>query len=457
MKSPTPLMEPTMVGTLDGTQTYLDDFKTLSARWKGEPAWLRALRESAFDSFERLGFPTADHEDWRFTNVAPIVQGGFRAVRAPIGSLVRTELQTLSLPVAECYELVFVDGHFAPDLSRPGATSPGIDILPLEEAIRRDPDGTRAHLGRFADPSQECFTALNAAFLTCGAVVHIPKGRLVEGLIHLVFVSTRGSAGTACHPRNLIVAGESCQATVLESYLGLGEAAYFTNAVTEIVAGENSVLEHYMVVRDTAKAVNVSTLRVQQARSSNFASHSVLLGGSLIRNNVHPVLDGEGCQSLLNGLYLVNGRQHMDNFMRVEHAKPHGDSRQFYKGIIDDEGHAVFSGRIIVHKDAQKTDAKQTNMNLLLSDKGQIDTKPQLEIYADDVKCTHGATIGQIDPDAVFYLRSRGLGTRAARGILIYAFANESLGRMRADGVRRSLESLLSARLPHVQPPEGES
>ncbi len=246
------------------------------------------------------------------------------------------------------------------------------------------------------------------------------------------------------HPRNLIVAEEDSQATIVEDYVSLDGGAAFSNTVTELVAGEHTVLSHYMIERENAQAFNISTLRIQQGRSANVASHSVLLGGALVRNNVHPVLAGEGGECLINGLFIGNGRQHLDNYMLVEHASPHCGSRQFYNGILDGHAHGVFHGRIIVHKDAQKTDAKQTNRNLLLSDDAQIDTKPQLEIYADDVKCTHGATIGQIEEDALFYLRSRGIDEVSARKLLLFAFASECLDRMKPGPVRRHVEELIN-------------
>src|SRR5437764_11861888 len=252
------------------------------------------------------------------------------------------------------------------------------------------------------------------------------------------------------HPRNLIVIENEAQATIVEDYVSIGETAAFSNTATELIAGDNAVISHYMVEREHRQAFNVSTLRIQQGRSANVASHSVLLGGGLVRNNVHPVLAGEGGECLINGLFIGNGQQHLDNYMLVEHASPHCDSRQFYNGILDDRAHGVFHGRVIVHKDAQKTDAKQTNRNLLLSDDARIDTKPQLEIYADDVKCTHGATIGQIEEDALFYLRSRGIDETSARKLLLSAFASECLERMKQDGVRKYIEELLNQHLTDV-------
>jgi Fe-S cluster assembly protein SufD len=258
------------------------------------------------------------------------------------------------------------------------------------------------------------------------------------------------------HPRNLIVADENSQVTVVEDYVSLGEGTTFSNAATELVAGDNAKVAHYMIVREGDQAYNFSTLRIQQGRSANVATHSLLLSGALVRNNVHPVLAGEGSECLINGLFMANGRQHMDNYMLVEHASPHCDSRQFYNGILNGQSHGVFHGRIIVHKDAQKTDAKQTNRNLLLSDDAQIDTKPQLEIYADDVKCTHGATIGRFDDNALFYLRSRGLAEAAARHVLLLAFANECLDRMNSPQVRDQLEKLVVAGLPEAARFAGE-
>jgi Fe-S cluster assembly protein SufD len=260
------------------------------------------------------------------------------------------------------------------------------------------------------------------------------------------------------HPRNLIVAGENSQVTIVEDYVSLGEAegATFSNTATELIAGDNAHVSHYMIVREGEGAYNFSTLRIQQGRSANVSTHSLLLGGALIRNNVHPVLAGEGSECLINGLFMARGRQHMDNYMLVEHASAHCDSRQFYNGILSDQSHGVFHGRIIVHKDAQKTDAKQTNRNLLLSDDAQIDTKPQLEIYADDVKCTHGATIGQVDENALFYLRSRGLDEVSARHVLLLAFANECLDRMNSQQVRDHLECLVVAGLPEAAQIAGE-
>jgi len=273
------------------------------------------------------------------------------------------------------------------------------------------------------------------------------KNTVLEEPIHLLFVSTAHEAPTMSHPRNLIVVEEGSQATIIEEYVSLGGAPALCNRATELIAGDNAVVSHYMIEREDVEAFNVSTLRMEQGRSSSIASHSVLIGGALVRNNVHPVLAGEGGECLINGLFIGNGSQHLDNYMLVEHAQPHCGSRQFYNGILDGSAHGVFHGRIVVHKDAQKTDAKQTNRNLLLSAQAQIDTKPQLEIYADDVKCTHGATIGQIEENPLFYLRSRGIDEASARRLLLLAFASECLDRMKEGPARNHVETLIHAHL----------
>jgi len=351
--------------------------------------------------------------------------------------------------------LVFVNGRFTAELSDLGSLPEGVRAGSLAQAIAKDGAALEAHLGRYLNIDRDAFCALNTAFLEDGAYVYLPRRTVLEAPICVLFISLPCEGPEMTDPRNLIVAEDGTEASVVEDYVSLGSGVSFSNAVTELVAGENAVISHYLIEREDRQAFNVSTLRTQQARSSNVSSHSVLLGGGLVRNNVHPVLGGEGGECLINGLFIGNGSKHMDNYMLVEHASPHCSSRQFYNGILDGRSHGVFHGRIIVHKDAQKTDAKQTNRNLLLSDDAQIDTKPQLEIYADDVKCTHGATIGQVEENALFYMRSRGIDETSARGILLLAFANECLDRMKCQPVREYLQDLIQAWLPGTVTPAG--
>jgi len=438
-------------------ESFLESFEGLEAdRSKSGGAWLQPVRRAAIARLADVGFPTTHDEDWRFTSLAPIVTTAFRPAEEAGVRVTAGSLEPFLFPGLACHRMVFVNGRFAPAVSSLSGLPQGVRIQSLAEALTNDRPLIEPHLARYEDFHQDAFSALNTAFLADGAFVSIPRGLVMAQPIHLVYVSVPGGAPGATQPRSLILAGEASQATVVEDYVTLGEGTSLSNAVTELVVGDGSVVSHYHIQRESRHTFHVATLRSQQGRSSTVASHTVLLGGSLTRRNIHPVLAGEGGECLLNGLFMANDRQHMDNYMKVEHASPHCDSRQFYKGVLDGRSHGVFHGRIIVHKDAQKTDAKQTNMNLLLSDDAQIDTKPQLEIYADDVKCTHGATIGQIDEDAIFYLRSRGIGEASARALLLYAFAGDMLQRMKIEPVRAHLERLVAQWLPQGNLLEGD-
>ncbi len=438
-----------MTAVMEATDRFWEQFARLEPRWGDRDwAWFQPVRRAAMARFAELGFPTTREEDWRFTSVTPIAETPFALPGRGGPEPVRRDLAPFGFPGLRGSQLVFVNGRYAPGLSSLLPLPPGVVATSLAGALAIRPDLVEAHLARYADFHREAFTALNTAFVEDGAFVSIRRGTVLEEPIHLLYVSTGGAAPLITHPRNLIVADEDSQATILEDYVSLGEGVSFSNGVTEVVVGQNGVLQHYRIERESLQAFNVSTLRIQQGRSSSVTSHSVLLGGALVRNTVHPAMVGEGGECLINGLFMATGRQHMDNYMRVEHAAPHCASRQFYHGVLDGASRGVFHGRIIVHKDAQKTDAKQTNRNLLLSEDAQIDTKPQLEIYADDVKCTHGATIGQINEEAVFYLRSRGIAREAARALLLFAFAGESLQRMKSEPIRRHLEGLVRRWLP---------
>jgi Fe-S cluster assembly protein SufD len=440
-----------VITTTQHLDHYLDSYSEFEKLAAGRNLpWLRKLRERAFARFCELGFPTTHDEDWRFTNVSPISEKRFRL---PPNGVQRVSPEILNQwRTTGGFQLVFVNGQFRPELSQTGALPTGVKVSSLAEEIEKNPGLVEAHLGRYLNIQRDAFCALNTAFAEDGAYVHIRKGTVLEKPIHLLFLCNAEEASVMSHPRNLVIAEEESEAAMVEDYVSLGPGVGFCNTVTELVAGDSAVISHYMIEREHADSFNISTLRIQQGRSANVASHSVLLGGALVRNNVHPVLAGEGGECLINGLFVGNGRQHHDNYMLVEHASPHCGSRQFYNGILDGNARGVFHGRIIVHKDAQKTDAKQTNRNLLLSDNAQIDTKPQLEIYADDVKCTHGATIGQIEENALFYLRSRGIDEGSARKLLLLAFAKQCLDRMKQEPVRAWVEGLINRHLFNAAP-----
>ncbi|HEV2205521.1 MAG TPA: Fe-S cluster assembly protein SufD [Candidatus Acidoferrales bacterium] len=440
-------------------ESYLEAFAEFRQGAAGHSLpWLRTLRENAFERFCQAGFPTTRDEDWRFTNISAIADTPFRFSTGPV-RLSPRDLDPWRMEAAAC-QFVFVNGRFSAELSSLASLPAGVRVSSLAEQIAKDPKEIENHLGAYLNTQRDAFCALNTAFTEDGAYIHVARGAVLPEPIHLLFVSVANGAPVMTHPRNLIVAEEESQVAVIEDYVSLGDggnSAALSNTATELVARDNAVVSHYLIEREDSRAFNISTLRIQQGRNANVSSHSLLLGGAIVRNNVHPVLAGEGGECLINGLFIGSGRQHLDNYMYVEHAKPHCGSRQFYNGILDDHAHGVFHGRIIVHKDAQKTDAKQTNRNLLLSDDAQIDTKPQLEIYADDVKCTHGATIGQIEEDALFYLRSRGIDETSARKLLLLAFASECLDRMKEEGARTFADKLINDCLFAVSKPHERS
>ncbi|TMA09640.1 MAG: Fe-S cluster assembly protein SufD [Deltaproteobacteria bacterium] len=423
-------------------------FKQKAARNGG--GWTYPLRKTAISRFAEVGFPTTRDEEWKYTSVAPIVKVRFRrADPRPNGVVPRALAQTGAGELAK-NRLVFVNGHYSERLSSVGSLPGGVKVESLAAALVNDPAAVEPYLARHASYQDHAFVALNTAFMEDGAFVHVPKGCVIDEPIHLLFVSTSNGEATVSYPRNLIVIDSDSQVKIVESYVEVGGRGYLTNGVTEVIAGENSVIDHCKLERENETAFHVATLQARLGRSSNFVSHSITLGGALIRNDVNVMLDGEGGDCTLNGLYLGTGERHIDNHTRIDHMKPHCVSRELYKGILDGKVKAVFNGKIVVGKDARKTDAKQTNRNLLLSEEATIDTKPQLEIFNNDVKCSHASTIGRLDENALFYLRSRGLGLETARALLTYAFASEVVNQIKIAPVRAGLDDLLTARLQKI-------
>jgi Fe-S cluster assembly protein SufD len=407
-------------------------------------AWTCQLREAAIARFAELGFPTTHLEEWKYTNVAPIVRTPFTPTGDDLdGPTVVRALARAVYQGSHGPRLVFVNGHYAPQFSGIHPLPQGMRLESLATALSGERARVEPYLAHYASYQEHAFAALNTAFMQDGAFLVIPKGALVEEPIHLVFVSTARGEATVAYPRNLILLEPGSQATIVESYVGLEDTVSLTNAVTEIVLGENAVLEHHKLQQESLHGFHVAVMQVSQGRSSQFTSHSIALGGALVRNELNAVLDGEGGECTLDGLYMAAGEQHVDNHTRIDHVTPHCTSRELYKGVLDGRARGVFSGKIYVHPAAQKTDAKQTNKNLLLSRDALIDTKPQLEIHNNDVKCGHGTTIGRLDEDALFYLRARGIGLEAARSLLTYAFASEIVGRIRLEPLAVALNEAL--------------
>jgi len=439
--------------SLKATEPHLQKFQRFENQVQ-QPPWVFPLRKAGIARFAEQGFPTSKDEDWRFTNVAPVVKLPFKPVFPPQpATLEPGRVAEFTFGRIPAVRLVFVNGLYAPELSSPPTQAGGVTVKSLAAALASESAFLEKILARQGSEAPDPFMALNTAFFQDGAFVHVPPGQVFETPIHLLFVSTVKETGATMHPRNLIVAEKGSQVTVIESYVSTGDAAYFNNGVTELVLEEGAVVEHCKFQDESPSAFHVASVQAHLGLRANLVSHSIAIGARLSRTSIHTHLAGEGVECLLNGLYLTHGEQLADHHMVVEHAQPHCNSHEYYNGILDGRSKGVFHGRILVRPAAQKTDAKQTNKNLLLSEEATIDTKPQLEIYADDVKCTHGATVGQLSDESIFYLRARGIGAETARRMLIHAFAGEIVERIRCRPVREELDRLVWERLeanPHI-------
>jgi Fe-S cluster assembly protein SufD len=416
-------------------EAYRLDFENAD-RDSTEPAWLRDMRRTAMGDFERLGFPTMKDEDWHFTSVAPIAEKMFGPARK--GVEVSAETIARFNYEQNWTTIVFVNGRLA---SRANTLPKGIAVTSLADEISNDSEVLKRHFGKLAAPESASFNALNAAMATDGAVIRITADSKIEKPLHLLFIADSSAENTALQTHNLIFAEHHSECTVIESYVSVGGESYFTNAVTEVYVADGARLGHYKLQSESRSAMHVGTIEVHQAKDSRYESFSFATGAKLSRTNVYTTLAGDAAEAILNGLYMVDGSQHVDHQTRIEHVAPNCPSHELYKGILDGNSHGVFNGKVYVHPEAQKTDGKQSNNNLLLSDQARIDTKPQLEIFADDVKCTHGATVGRLDETALFYMRSRGVGPAQARRLLTYAFAADVLEKIELEPLKQALEA----------------
>jgi Fe-S cluster assembly protein SufD len=436
----------------DGQLAHHAEF---AAKLAPEPAWLAGLRREAAAAFASAGFPNTRQEEWRYTNVAPIAKAGFGPAGAPAREVARADLEAHAFPVFACSVFVFVNGRFAPELSAAGELPGGVRVDGLRALREADPAALAGRLGALADVKRSAFAALNTAFLDDGAVVRVPRGADAETPIHLVFVSAPEARPSAVHPRVLVEAWEGSRVCLIQDHVCVGNAAGFSNPVTEIHAGPASHVDFVLLQREPDHRFHVSSLAVRQARDSRVATHTLALGGALVRNDAEVVLAGEGAECLLRGLYVGGGCQLVDNHTTVDHAVPRCRSREIYKGVLGGAARGVFRGRVIVRPGAQKTDASQQNRNLLIGRGAEADSKPQLEIYADDVKCSHGSSIGQLDAGALFYLRSRGLDESRACDLLTRAFAAEVLSALPVPALAEALDDLLAERLRYARLEEG--
>ncbi|GAA0630729.1 Fe-S cluster assembly protein SufD [Halomonas beimenensis] len=429
----------------EDVQRFLDRLAERSAARGPEPTWIAARRQAGAARFEALGFPHRRIEEWKYTDVRDIASGDF--VLADDADFSPATAAALTLPL-EAHRLTFVDGVYAPALSDLGDLPAGVQVLPLSQALEDNHEAVGGPLGRLTGVEFSPFAALNTAFMEEGAVVRLAPRTVVEKPIVLQFLSRSGEREVMSHPRILVEAGGRSEATLIEHHVGEGEAANFTNLVEEVILDRGAILTHYKLQEAPLRDRHVASIHVEQARDSRYTSFNLNLGGGLVRTDLISDLNGEGAEAAFHGLFYGQGRQHVDNHTLVNHNAPHTRSSENYKGILDDRAHGVFNGRVVVKRDSQKIESEQSNANLLLSDRAEVDTKPELEIYADDVKCAHGATTGQLDEEAVYALRTRGIDEQTARGLLTLAFAGEVMELVDLDAVAERVELAVAGKLP---------
>lgn len=437
-----------MVQAAKEKENYFSAYKLFAKTREGkDPAWLVNLRERAGESFEALDFPTTQVEEWKYTNVAPILKTPFRQVfDLDTHGLTAKSIAPLTFADSRRSQLVFVNGLFSRELSNLNGLPADVIVSNLTDIPAEQAKVVSDHLSVYADYRDNAFTALNTAVIGDGAFVHIPKGKAVEAPIHLLFISA-ASEPTVSHPRVLIVADEGAIATVIESYVSTGEEIYFTNAVTEVFAAPGAVIDHYRLQEESERAFHIGTTEVHQERGSNYTSYAISLGADIARHDLNVALTDEHIETTIDGLYVVTGKQHADSHTVIDHQKPHCNSHQLYKGILDDRGRGVFNGKVFVREGALLTDARQLNKNLLLSAEAHVDTKPELEIFADDVKCSHGATVGQLEDEELFYLAARGISKDRARALLTFGFAEDVISKIKLKSVREQLDKVVLDKL----------
>jgi len=430
--------------SVDIKDWYLSNFGEFEKRLNGgKQSPIHLKRKEALSNFSKLDFPTTSNEEWKYTSIAPLLKYNF------VPSYEKKEIskefiKSLLFDEMEHSLIVFINGRYSAESSLLLNLPEGVIVSCIADEIKKSNPILLKHFGKYADYDNHIFTALSTAYTDDGAFIYVPSGKIVEEPIHIIFITDSGNEKILTQPRNLFIAEKNSQVTIIEHYVGKEGEIYFTNAVTEIVAEENSVVDHIKLQEESKKAFHIARMEVDQERSSNFSSHLISTGADLTRNDFNAKFNDEGGECTLNGLYMIDGTQLFDAHTLMDHAKPHCNSHEHYKGILDDKSRGVFNGKIIVRQDAQKTNAFQENNSILLSDEALVNTKPQLEIFADDVKCSHGATIGQMDDDAKFYLKSRGIGEEASNSILLHAFASDVITSIKIESIRNYIEKIIS-------------
>ena len=432
---------------VDINDTGLEAFSALQAGLSSnEPAWAGERRSRGMERFLDIGIPTTRHEAWKYTNLSALAKSEFRLARDRDGEISPLDLKPATIQKDAAAEIVFVNGHYSERLSVVRGLPAGATVSPIFAA--ENADLVRENIGTIADGRTHPFVALNDALSNDGAIVHLAKNTTLDRPVHLLFLTVGEDEPVITSPRILVVAEANTQLTLVESWKSIGTGRVFNNVVVEVVTHENARVEHYKLVQESEEVRHIASTWQRQGRDSSYVNRLIVVGAGTARNEIHSTLDGEGAETVLDGLYLLDQNQHLDNQTIIDHAKPRTTSIEHYKGILDDASRGIFEGRIIVRPDAQKTNAKQTNNNLILSREATAHSTPQLEIYADDVKCAHGSTIGRLDEAALFYLRARGISEEQARHILTAGFASEIVQRVGVAAIRERLESFLQTRLP---------
>ncbi|MEA2709161.1 MAG: Fe-S cluster assembly protein SufD [Phycisphaerales bacterium] len=437
-----------MTQLMEEKNVHLSNFHRFEKEANGDGAtmpWLDELRKAGMARFDLVGFPAAKDENWRHTQLAPIVRTKFALAENDVNDAVLDAIKDFGFDREAISELVFVNGHYNAQLSKLGKLPRGVVVNSLAKALETEGDRIQKQLGRTADINANPFVALNSGFIRDGAYVFFPRGATLDQPIHLLFVDTGGDTPVISHPRILIVAEDNSEFALVTSFVGAG-GQHFSNVVTEVVTGSDCRVDYTTLQHETPESFHVSTLQVKLGRASNFVSQAATLGGRVTRNDLNCVLAGEGAEATLNGLVIIGGEQHCDNHTLLDHASPNCPSHELYKHVLSGKSSGVFRGKILVRQIAQKTNSKQTSKSLLLSDDAYMNSQPALEIYADDVKCTHGSTVGPVDEDMMFYFRTRGVGKQQARDLLTYAFAADITRRIKIEPVRRRLEDFMATR-----------
>ncbi len=424
-------------------ESYINEHKDIKNKLAGsQHNWLQAARDNALQSFAKLGYPDKKVENWKYTRVTPIAKQHLPILLTHSEHYEKNKVVSLVKAMPDCHCMVFINGYFSTELSLLSGLPDNVIVCDFLTATEQHSELLKKHLQQDAATS-DSFLAFNTAFMHCGAFIHVPANTQIEKPIQLLFICTPEANTHTINLRNVLIAETQSKVNFIENYLAITDDSYFVNTVSNLILEQNAHLTHIKLQNESRQAFHIGTVNAQQAADSHFHSHSFARGGALVRSDTNTSLNAAGAHCTMNGLFIAQGKQHIDHHTCIEHKHSHCSSREYYRGILAEQAHGVFNGRVVVAKDAQKTDAVQENKNLLLSDSAEIDTKPQLEIYADDVKCAHGATVGQLDKRALFYLQARGINIEQATKILTYAFAKEIIERIDFAPVREQCENLL--------------